>query len=193
MAIRADQVLEQLCRQFGRGLAAERKDRWIQVDLAARIFSGFGYPGIKRLAALTGVDERTLNEYARIGLAFPATVRSQFPALLYSHFRESVRAARLHPHEVGDDPTYWAKTAQAQGWSSKEIRRRSRQERSAITAEATLTDSLLFANRQVIAGLKDQGQVRALIARHNAVYGPFTGQIFQVTLVDYVPVEPVTR
>jgi len=193
MALSQQQVLNQLIHQFSRALAAERKDRWAEIDVAARIFTQFSYSGIKSLAASTGVGERTLIEYARIGVAFPPAVRDPYLTMAYTYFRSAVRIAKLHPNEVGADPVYWLREAANHGWSSSQLLRHGQRQRTTPTANGSPTDSILYAHRQIQDGLHDQGVLRARLAHHNAVYGPFTGQVFQVTLVPYVPVEPPAR
>jgi len=191
LALSHDQVLQQLILQFVRALEHERNDRWTEIDLATQIYRQFGYPGIQTLAGTSKLDTRTLMEYVCIGDAFAPTVRAPYRSLSYTHFRCAVRVAKLHPNEVGADPVYWVREALKQGWSSKELMRQGRIQRTTPNGAPSVQDTIAHAHQQIIDGHKSEGRILAEVARHNAVYGPFLGKILQVTLVDYVPVTPV--
>lgn len=191
MALSHDQVLEQLILQFVRALEHERKDRWAEIDLATQIHHQFGYSGIQVLAGTSKLDTRTLMEYVRIGDAFTPTVRAPYRSLSYTHFRNAVRVAKLHPNEVGTDPVYWVREALKQGWSAEQLYRQGRIQRTTPNGTPSVQDTITHAHQQIIDGHKSEGRILAEVAGHNAVYSPFLGKILQVTFVDYVPVKPV--
>ena len=187
MSINNTQFLSQLIRQFVRASQQEQTSRYAQVDLAARIYDLYGYQGLHELARESGLDVRRLTEYARIGESFPATIRSKYPTLLYTHYLMAVRNSRYYTEGKGADPVWWAEQAFLSGWSTKELRRQGRE--SLVISEdgaAPVEDVVRRAVRMVMKGQQEEAQIEAALLRYNATFSAVTGVVLTLCRAAYV-------
>jgi hypothetical protein len=90
--------------------------RWLAGDIANRVTRQFGEDSLGKFAADIGIAQRqTLYTYAQVSARFDNSLRGEFPALSWSHFRAAVRAK--------DDAELFLVQAQDNGWPVAELAR----------------------------------------------------------------------
>jgi hypothetical protein len=90
--------------------------RWLAGDIANRVTRTFGDDSLGKFAADIGIARRqTLYTYAQVSARFDFSLRGEFPALSWSHFRTAVRAK--------DDAELFLVQAQDNGWPVAELAR----------------------------------------------------------------------
>jgi hypothetical protein len=90
--------------------------RWLAGDIANRVTRAFGDDSLGKFAADIGIARRqTLYTYAQVSARFDDSLRGEFPALSWSHFRTAVRAK--------DDAELFLVQAQDNGWPVAEMAR----------------------------------------------------------------------
>lgn len=103
----------------GRFIAHEQdKDRWAMGDLARRVEKRYGESSLKKYATEIGLaSSKTLTDYRRVSAFYAPSLRSEYPALSWSHFREAIR--------LGDIEQAMAKLEQAEAnsWPVAELNR----------------------------------------------------------------------
>jgi hypothetical protein len=90
--------------------------RWLAGDLALRVEKKYGTDALGKYAADIGIARRqTLYTYAQVSARFNVSLRGEFPALSWSHYRAAVRAK--------DDAELFLVQAQDNGWPVAELAR----------------------------------------------------------------------
>jgi hypothetical protein len=90
--------------------------RWLAGDIANRVTRQFGEDSLGKFAADIGIARRqTLYTYAQVSARFDNSLRGEFPALSWSHYRAAVRAK--------DDAELFLVQAQDNGWPVAELSR----------------------------------------------------------------------
>jgi hypothetical protein len=115
--------------------------RWLAGDIANRVTRQFGEDSLGKFAADIGIARRqTLYTYAQVSARFDNSLRGEFPALSWSHFRAAVRAK--------DDAELFLVQAQDNGWPVAELARQ-----IAAAIGARVPPVLLYSGRaRVIEG-----------------------------------------
>ena len=129
---------------------------------------------------------RVLNEYVRVGVAFPAGVRQQFPTLRYSHFRNAVRVARLYSAGDGANPVWWARQASEHGWSTRDLFREGHHRLPVSDRPAPAEDVMRRAVRLAMEGQAREADIARQIREYNAGYAAITGVVLKLCRSPYV-------
>jgi hypothetical protein len=92
------------------------RQRWQLGDLANRVTRVYGSESLKKFAGEINIpNHKTLWDYSRVAARFEKSVRNEFPALSFTHFRTALRAK--------DDAEAWLVQAQDNGWPVAELNR----------------------------------------------------------------------
>jgi hypothetical protein len=92
------------------------RQRWQLGDLANRVTRVYGSESLKKFAGEINIpNHKTLWDYSRVAARFEKSVRNEFPALSFTHFRTALRAK--------DDAELWLVQAQDNGWPVAELNR----------------------------------------------------------------------
>jgi hypothetical protein len=95
--------------------AADRQ-RWQLGDLANKVTRVYGSESLKTFAGEINIpNHKTLWDYSRVAARFEKSVRNEFPALSFTHFRTAIRAK--------DDAELFLVQAQDNGWPVAELAR----------------------------------------------------------------------
>jgi hypothetical protein len=95
--------------------AADRQ-RWQLGDLANKVTRVYGSESLKTFAGEINIpNHKTLWDYSRVAARFEKSVRNEFPALSFTHFRTAMRAK--------DDAELFLVQAQDNGWPVAEMAR----------------------------------------------------------------------
>jgi hypothetical protein len=95
--------------------AADRQ-RWQLGDLGNKVTRTYGAESLKTFAGEINIaNHKTLWDYSRVAARFEKSVRNEFPALSFTHFRTAMRAK--------DDAELFLAQAQDNGWPVSELAR----------------------------------------------------------------------
>jgi hypothetical protein len=95
--------------------AADRQ-RWQLGDLGNKVTRTYGAESLKTFAGEINIaNHKTLWDYSRVAARFEKSVRNEFPALSFTHFRTAMRAK--------DDAELFLVQAQDNGWPVAEMAR----------------------------------------------------------------------
>lgn len=90
--------------------------RWLAGDIANRVTRTFGQDSLGKFATDIGIARRqTLYTYAQVAARYDFSLRGEFPALSWSHYRTALRAK--------DDAELYLVQAQDNGWPVAELNR----------------------------------------------------------------------
>jgi hypothetical protein len=96
--------------------AADRQ-RWQLGDLGNKVQRVYGSESLKTFAGEINIpNHKTLWDYSRVAARFEKSVRNEFPALSFTHFRTAMRAK--------DDAELFLVQAQDNGWPVAELARK---------------------------------------------------------------------
>lgn len=122
--------------------AADRQ-RWQLGDLGNKVQRVYGKESLKTFAGEINIaNHKTLWDYSRVAARFEKSVRNEFPALSFTHFRTAMRAK--------DDAELWLVQAQDNGWPVAEMARQIAQ-----AIGAPVPPKLLWSGNGRIAGWSD--------------------------------------